>query len=130
VKYTVGCRMPPVRPPMRPPMTFNSGLLGTRPPMHEPRISGPLLRAPCNLLPAPLRMERGLPPPSSPPPARPVMHMPPPVGFRRDPSPPKFVAADFVRKFVSVFDFNEIFFRHCPRVKSRSFYLSGTGLLR
>lgn len=107
--FTVCCSMLPVRPRMN----VGSGLLGIRPPMNEtvmPRMSGPLLQAPYELLPAPSRVDRAPPPPSPPPPPRPVMRMPSPVGFHREPSPPMFVIAMpvFASRCELFFGFNGI----------------------
>ena len=74
-------------------MNASFSLLGVRPPMNEPmvpRMPGPLLEAPYELLPAPSsvdRMDRAVPT-CNPAPSRSMMRMPSPGGYRREPSPP------------------------------------------
>ena len=89
----VVCRLA-VRPQTN--IGIHGSLLGLRPPVNEPiiqRMSGPLLQAPYELLPAPSSVDRRDRPllPSSPP--RSLMHRQSADGFRREVSPPRSVAA-------------------------------------
>jgi len=90
-------------PSCPPRMNVGGSLLGMHPPVNEPRVprmSGPLLQAPYELLPAPSSVERMDHPPLPPsPPGRPVMHMQSAGGFRREPSPPVYDLTVFVYKF-------------------------------
>jgi len=88
LEFVVDCSMA-----VRRPTNAGYSLLGMRPPLNEPRMQGPLLQAPYELLPPPLSMERRDRPllPSSPPPPRSAMHMQSPGGFHHEPSPPRCV---------------------------------------
>jgi len=103
-----------VRQP-RPRMNQRASLLGMCPPMNDPvmpRMPGPLLQAPYELLPPPSSMERMNQPPSPPPrslmhagfrrdasPPRSMMHTQSHAGFHREPSPPRFVMNSFFAVF-------------------------------
>jgi len=82
-------------------MNVGASLLGTCPPVNRSvmqRMSGPLLQAPYELLPAPLSMERMDHPPLPPsPPPRSMMHSMQSRGggFRHEPSPPRFILDGF-----------------------------------